>query len=91
MNQHILTTPSCETYPILTGSGILPKVGAMLTERLKPCRVMIVTDSNVAPLYLETARKSFADAGFSVYTHTVPAGEDSKSVAEFGELLEAFA
>ena len=91
MNTQILTTPQGESYPIVTGSGFLPEIGKMAAEQIKPCRVMIVTDSNVAPLYLDTVRKSFADAGFSVFTHTVPAGEESKSVAVLGELLEAFA
>ncbi|HAM69560.1 MAG TPA: 3-dehydroquinate synthase [Ruminococcus sp.] len=90
MNKQILETAG-GSYPILTGSGLLAQVGTELTARIKPCRVMIVTDSNVAPLYLEKAKKSFADAGFSVYTHTVPAGEESKSVTVLGELLEAFA
>lgn len=90
MNKQILNTAG-GSYPILTGSGLLPHIGAELTGSIKPCRVMIVTDSNVAPLYLEQAAKSFADAGFSVFTHIVPAGEESKSLTVLSELLEAFA
>lgn len=52
---------------------------------------MIVSDSNVAPLYLLKVKKSLAEAGFFTQTHVVPAGEESKSVAVLGELLEAFA
>lgn len=91
MNQQILTTPNGETYPILTGSGLLDQIGAKLTEIIQPCRVMIVTDSNVAPLYLGRAVKSLADAGFTVNTHTVSAGEESKSIAVLGAVLESFA
>lgn len=91
MKKQILTTPGGESYPILTGSGLINTCGQEISSIVKPCRVMIVSDTNVAPLYLETVRKSLADAGFSVNTHVVSAGEDSKSVAVFGALLESFA
>ena len=91
MNTQILTTPQGETYPIVTGNGILQTVGSSVAKQVKPCRVMIVSDTNVAPLYLEQAVESFASAGFTVTTHVVPAGENSKSIAVFGELLESFA
>ncbi|MBP0968247.1 MAG: 3-dehydroquinate synthase, partial [Oscillospiraceae bacterium] len=91
MKKQILTTPNGESYPILTGSGLLDTCGTEIASVVKPCRVMIVSDSNVAPLYLARAVKSLADAGFSVNTHVVSAGEESKSVAVFGALLESFA
>ncbi len=91
MKTQILTTPEGESYPIKTGSGLLDALGAELAQVITPCRVMIVSDTNVAPLYLEQAKKSLADAGFSVNTHVVSAGEESKSVAVFGSLLESFA
>ena len=90
MNTQILTTPSGETYPIVTGSGLLPRISTMLAEQIKPCRVTIVSDTNVAPLYMETLSKSLASAGFSVHTLVVNAGEESKSIATLGEVLEAF-
>ena len=89
MNTQILTTPQGETYPILTGAGLLQSIGSRLAEITKPCRVMLVSDENVAPLYLDTVRDSLAAAGFSVYPHVVPAGESSKSIPVLGELLEA--
>ena len=91
MKTQILRTPNDETYPILTGSGLLDICGSETAKLVKPCRVMIVSDTNVAPLYLERVKKSFEDAGFSVNTHVVSAGEESKSVAVFGALLESFA
>ena len=91
MKKQILTTPNGESYPILTGSGLLDTCGTEIASVVKPCRVMIVSDTNVAPLYLARAVKSLADAGFSVNTHVVSAGEESKSVAVFGALLESFA
>ena len=91
MNKQILTTPSGETYPILTGSGLLDGIGTELTAITKPCRVMIVSDTNVAPVYLDRVKRSLSGAGFTVSTHVVTAGEESKSVAVLGALLESFA
>lgn len=91
MKKQILTTPDGESYPILTGSGLLDNCGQEIAAVVKPCRVMVVTDTNVAPLYLERTAKSLTDAGFSVNTYIVSAGEESKSVSVFGELLESFA
>lgn len=90
MNTQILTTPTGETYPIVTGSGILSELGSLLAERVKPCRVMVVTDTNVAPLYLDKVIDSLVSAGFSADSHVVRAGEESKSIDTLGEVLEAF-
>lgn len=90
MNKHVLTTPCGESYPIYTGNGLIGRIGEMISEQISPCRVMIVTDRNVAPLYLSAVTNSLANAGFSVSSFIVAAGEESKSVSTFGALLEAF-
>ncbi|MBQ8922668.1 MAG: 3-dehydroquinate synthase [Oscillospiraceae bacterium] len=90
MHKTILTTPDGASYPILTGSGLLNTAGAEIAAIKAPCRVMIVSDKNVAPLYMEQAKKSFAGAGFTVSEFVVNPGEESKSIAVFGALLEAF-
>ena len=90
MHRHILTTPDGSSYPILTGAGLLDTCGTELAAIMKPCRAVIVSDEHVAPLYMAQAKKSLADAGFSVSEFVVPAGEESKSVATLGSVLEAF-
>lgn len=91
MKKQILTAQNGESYPILTGSGLIQTCGQEISSLIKPCRVMVVSDTNVAPLYLEIVTKSLDNAGFSVNTHVVSAGEESKTVAVFGALLESFA
>ena len=90
MHKTVLTTPDGASYPILTGSGLLETAGAEIAKIKPPCRVMIVSDSNVAPLYMDKAKKSFADAGFTVSEYVAAPGEESKSIPVFGALLEAF-
>ncbi|MCQ2416491.1 MAG: 3-dehydroquinate synthase [Oscillospiraceae bacterium] len=91
MNTQILTTPDGESYPIMIGSGLMNQAGEKLSELTAPCRVMLISDTNVAPLYMERVVKSLEAAGFTVSTHVVNAGEESKSVRVLGEVLEAFA
>lgn len=80
-----------QSYPICIERGLLNNCGAWLSERFSPCKIMLVTDDNVAPLYIETVKDSLISAGFTVQTHIVAAGEPSKSIGVLGGLLEAMA
>jgi len=90
MNKHVLTTANGDSYPILTGEGLLDSCGQEIAKLVKPCRAMIISDTNVAPLYLEKAKASLAAAGFIVSDIVVPAGEGSKSIGTLGTVLEGF-
>lgn len=79
------------SYDIIIGKDILPSLGEFCRERIKPCRVCIVSDSNVAPLYLEKAKASLLASGFDVISFIIPAGEESKSAASLVALLEFLA
>ena len=78
-------------YDIIIGKEILSDLGKFCRERIQPCRVCIVSDSNVAPLYLEKAKASLLASGFDVISFTIPAGEESKSTASLVALLEFLA
>ena len=41
-------------YDVLIGGRLLRETGALVGARLAPCRAVLVTDSNVAPLYAGT-------------------------------------
>ena len=53
-----------------------------------PGPTVIITDSNVGPLYAEALKQALECAGWTVTVETVPAGESSKNWAVAGELLE---
>lgn len=77
-------------YEVKIGKGLLDRLGAEL-QGIAKGKVMIVTDENVAPLYLSRAYKSLSEAGFTVYTTAVPAGEGSKDMKYYVNLLEMLA
>ena len=51
-------------YDVLIGSGLLKDAGTLVKEVHAPCKVCIVCDSNVAPLYRKTVQKSLEAEGF---------------------------
>lgn len=70
-------------YPIFIESGILER----LAEHIGASRVAVISDNNVAPLYAGRVCARLRQSGKRVSLYTVPAGEDSKSLSTFEELL----
>ncbi len=80
MNKLIVkVNPPC---PILFSSGLLNKLAEHIPEK----KLAIITDSNVGPLYGEELKASLENTK-QVKLYTVKAGEESKSLGKFGELL----
>ena len=79
------------TYDIRVGNRLLVNLGTHLREVTKAPRAVVITDSNVGPLYLKKAKASLARADFEVFDLTIPAGEESKSLSVATELWEALA
>lgn len=42
--------------------------------------VVVVSDSNVAPIYAQATLNSLRSGGYTAYLHTIPAGERSKNI-----------
>lgn len=74
-------------YEVTIGHGLLDEVGALALGVHPLSRVALLTDSNVAPLYLERCEASLHAAGFEVITSIIPAGEESKSFASLERLM----
>ncbi len=76
------------TYPIHIGSGLLDCLGAHVIESLGEVSVAVVTDDNVAPLYLARAVASLEAAGLRVCTITLPHGEQTKCLEQLAKLYD---
>ena len=79
-------------YRIDIGSGLLAD-GAALAAPVRGRHVLLVSDSNVAPLYADGVAAALRSArpGLVVGSHVLPAGERHKTLAGFGECLAALA
>lgn len=75
-------------YDILIGPGVLLEIGDRIAA-LGARSVGVVTDSNVAPLYLAGVERSLEAAGLGHASVTVPAGEASKCFAELERVVDA--
>ncbi len=90
----IVNLPDEAPYAVRIGEGIIADLGRNLRDIPRFARtadVLVVTDSNVAPLYLAAVRESLAAAGFKAADAVVPAGEETKSVEVAAELWSALA
>jgi 3-dehydroquinate synthase len=78
-------------YTVAVGRGLIDRAGALLHADLPAGRVLLVSDVQVAGLYFERAAAALRAAGYAVESTVVPAGEQSKSLASYGRLLETMA
>lgn len=69
------------SYDVLIGHGILAELGELAASLLGRKKCVIVTDSNVGPLYAHAAQISLAKSGIAAFIVTVPAGEASKCMS----------
>lgn len=80
------------SYDVLIGTGLLQKLGTYTLSALKkPCKIAIISDSNVWPLYGNVAKSSLENAGFSVVDFVFSAGESSKNSDTYIRILNFLA
>ena len=77
------------SYDVLVGQGLLRHVGELVRDAVPnaDAQVLLVSDSNVAPLYAQAVTDSLAQAGFQVSLEVLPAGEATKSLECFSRLV----
>jgi shikimate kinase/3-dehydroquinate synthase len=84
---------SSTTYDVVIGENLLSRAGALLAPRLPQKRAVIITDDTVARLHLATLLEGLKETAISTSHIVVPAGEASKNVGSYvdlvGQLLEA--
>lgn len=84
---------SCESgaYEVHIGAGLIESAGAMVADLGGVSSAFVVSDSNVAPLYLECALASLEGAGIKATSYVFDAGEQSKTVGTWASILSAMA
>jgi 3-dehydroquinate synthase len=77
------------SYDIHIGPGLLERAGELIRPVMKGSRALVVTDDQVAPLYLERVERSLAAQGVSLMHTVLPAGEKTKDFPHLEALLDA--
>lgn len=75
-------------YPIHIGCGVLAKA-ELLVPHIKQKKVVVVSNTTVAPLYLERLRSTLENAGISVLPVILPDGEAYKSWETLNLIFDA--
>ena len=79
-------------YDVLVGSGLLCDAGKLIAGvDSKIQKLLIVSDSHVAPLYIAELKASLTGSGFEVFEFIFEAGEQSKTLNTVGDILGALA
>lgn len=88
MKQTLSVALAERTYPIHIGAGLLDQT-ALLLAHLKHKRVAIVSNTTVAPLYLERVAKPLREAGVDVVEIILPDGEQYKNSEILNTIYDA--
>lgn len=75
-----LETSRKDSYEIFIGEDIMERVGLITKVKNHADRHVIITDSNVNPLYGEMVRRKLGETALPVDIIEIPAGESSKSL-----------
>jgi len=82
-----ITVQASRTYEVKIGSGLLSRVGELSAPLIKGREAVVLSDSNVWPLYGATVESSLEQAGFRTDHFVFPAGETSKTPQTLIEAL----
>ena len=77
------------TYDIQIKKGILSECAKFISDVVRGKKAMIVTDTNVAPLYLDKVKENLINAGFETYSHIFTAGEESKHLGTVAGIYDS--
>lgn len=80
-----------KTYQVMIAAGLVQQAGQLVANVWSPCKIALVSDSNVAPLYQRQVADTLTQAGFQVFCYDFPAGESSKSLTVLGDLARQLA
>jgi len=79
-------------YDVIIGSGLIESAASYIKPLAANAeRAAIVSDDNVAPIYLEKLEKSLNSAGFETVSFVFPHGEASKNAATYVQILNFLA
>lgn len=87
MSESIAVALGERAYQVQVGAGLLD--GDQLGTHVRGRHALVVTDANVAPLYLAKVQAALPDK--TVQVSVMPAGEQEKNLQRFGELMGVLA
>ena len=79
----------CErSYPIIIQPGLINRIGRILSLLQFSGNAVIITDKNIAPLYLNKVISSLRKSGLKCLPYVIPTGESQKSLATVNKIYD---
>ena len=90
MKKFLLSTGN--PYEVIIGENLLKDAGTHIASCLPPpCKLCVITDSNVNTLYAQTVLKALRKQGYQTSKIVFPAGEHAKNLVTYSNIMEALA
>ncbi len=89
MKKFVLSTTN--PYDILIGKDLIKNAGAYISTCIPPCHLYVITDSTVNNIYAQVVMTSLMEHGYRTSKVVFPAGEHSKNLNTYSNILEAMA
>jgi len=89
MTEKVIVNTRSGKYPVVVGAGL--DYGKLALDFRKDCRVVIVSDDNVFPLYGDAVINSFVESGYRVNAYILNNGEQTKDMEVVARLLRFLA
>lgn len=86
-----ITVQASTAYHVIVSTDLITQTGRYLSDLCKPCKVAIISETNVFPLYGNIVADSLKEFGFNVYQHVFNAGENSKNSETYLNILNFLA
>ena len=83
-----VTVSASKEYDVIIGSGVLQQLDKYVQTIKQSCKIAIISDTNVAPLYMDTIRNILNAAGYPCCSYVFSAGESSKNGNTYLSILE---
>ena len=88
MDKTVVVQLGERSYDVRIGAGVLGELGRLAASANGARSAVVISDSNVAELYAAQALRLLKDANLSARAITFPAGEPSKTLATYTDMLD---
>ena len=87
----VVEVRTSKEYSVIIEEGIMSRAGSLTFSTVNGNIAFIVTDSHVAPLYLESVTQSYEKVGYRVISMVIPAGEHNKNLETYAKCVSFMA
>lgn len=86
-----VTVHTSRNYDVLIGENLLENIGSYVLKVKNQCKIALISDSNVWPIYGDVVKNSLVSTGFDVISFVFPAGEASKNTDTYFKIVNFLA